>query len=70
MTKFEETLDVIHHYVKEMPKKGTNDELNNSYLCGIAMFLCDISKSLAILADSSEFGKMLVQADEEKEGKE
>lgn len=68
MMKIEETLDVLEHYNNNMPKKGTIEQLNNAYLCGIAMFLADISKSLAIIADSSEVGKMLIQQSREEEG--
>lgn len=68
MMKIKETLDVLEHYNNSLPKKGTIEQLNNAYLCGIAMFLADISKSLAIIADSSEVGKMLIEQSREKEG--
>lgn len=68
MMKIKETLDVLEHYNNNLPKKGTIEQLNNAYLAGIAMFLADISKSLAIIADSSEVGKMLIEQSREEEG--
>ena len=68
MMKIKETLDVLEHYNNNLPKKGTIEQLNNAYLCGIAIFLADISKSLAIIADSSEVGKMLIEQSREEEG--
>lgn len=49
------------------PETGTLEELNSFYLAMIATYICDISKSLAILADSSEVGKELIKQDCKKE---
>lgn len=68
MMKIKETLDVIEQYNNNLPKEGTIEQLKIVYLAGIATFLADISKSLAIIADSSEVGKMLIEQSREKEG--
>lgn len=68
MMKIKETLDAIEHYNNNLPKEGTIEQLNDVYLAGIAMFLADISKSLAIIADSSEVGKMLIKQSQKEEG--
>ncbi|MEE1189355.1 MAG: hypothetical protein UHN41_01145 [Bacteroidales bacterium] len=65
--KIKETLDVIEQYNNNLPEEGTVEQLNIVYLAGIATFLADISKSLAIIADSSEVGKMLIEQSIEEE---
>lgn len=61
MTQLEQAIKVIDHINKVSPEKGSLEELNNAYLAGIASLLANIAESLAILADSSEVGKMLMQ---------
>ena len=50
----------------EKPESGSLEELNSFYLAMIATCVCDMAKSLALLADSSEAGKLIIEADVEK----
>ena len=66
--QLKEAIKVIDHINKTAPKTGTLEELNNTYLAGIASLLANIAQSLAIIADSSEVGKMLIEQEYEEEG--
>lgn len=54
--------EALHKTIKaNMPDAGTLEELNSNYLATIASYMCDISKSLALIADSSEAGKLAIK---------
>lgn len=68
MSRFKDFLNLMDSIDK--PKTGTLEENNSFYLAMIATCLCDIAKSLAVLADSSEMGKLMIDTDKkEKKGK-
>lgn len=69
MTRTEDNDAIIEWIDEKKPEAGTLEELNSFYLATTATLLCDISKSLAILADSFAMSRAVIESEMKKEGK-
>lgn len=67
MTRSEDNDAIIEWIDQHKPEAGTLEELNSFYMSAMATLMCDISKSVAILADSFAMSRAVIESEMKKE---